>query len=478
MSVKLERRVSLALTLTFAVAVFPLQEAAAKLIELKPIFDTTYLPKKRGPFQLNVKRTEIVYPGDTTRLLRGTAKTVDLRAEENTNVLRGKVEQEIEQFPITTVERNVKGVFHLDLQALLPKIAPDLSRQLEGRVEDTKRRLAAQLENNRPLLDAELSAPRPAATIPQVPKMAPVPAVPAAPPGPRLASLPAIPTSVPVPSIQSGTTKPVTVPGGGNGAPVKLPGGAGGGMPKMPGGGGFSSGLYPLPIEDLSAKMNKARQVAAKLNANPASISTSTSATITSADKEIEAQLLAAKKRTDAMTDVNARLAAAQKDVSAALKNAQAQLNSIMVNARRLPDSNGSGSVIADEHIGNRTIPWDAWHAKFAKVAGDSILSSVNKAGAPVGENTVSVIVWPNHRVKITLMKKSNARFDAAVLSAYQAIDGNVQLAYPAGSLRQSVTFLVDNKYSGKGNASMVQSRTTSGDKEFQRQITVPPIGR
>jgi hypothetical protein len=62
----------------------PAFAAKSGYIEQKPIFDTTYLPKPRSPFKLDLKHTDIVYPANLS--LRGDAKVVDLRAEQTSTV--------------------------------------------------------------------------------------------------------------------------------------------------------------------------------------------------------------------------------------------------------------------------------------------------------------------------------------------------------------------------------------------------------
>lgn len=412
-----------------------------RLIEQKPTFDTSVLPIKHSPFKIQLKHTEIIYPQDPSMMLHAQrARVVRLTADENSQMLRAKVTTTVRTTSISTVEHGMKPRFRLDLLALLPKIAPDISRQLDAQMADSQRKLAARLAADVPLMDQQLKAQRPKANVPDVPGNVPRPDL--------AAQIDASRVKVPVVPLQQQNND------AGNEMQAALARAKGGqpmlGIP----GGGSGSGLTPglqQAAKQMQAQMNAAKKRTVPTN-------------------EVDARLNQAKQRLIATNEVDARLRAAQQDLNGIVNRAKAQMDAITTEAHRLPPPVMPTTAIAnfgEERVGQKIIPWDAWHANFGKVAGAALLKAVNKAGNPSGVNVVSVKVLANHHLKVDLAKPSNPAFDKAILEAYRSLDGQPSLEYPAGSLRQSVTFLVDNKHAGNGVAGLVNSKTID-DKEVQ----------
>jgi hypothetical protein len=126
------------------------------------------------------------------------------------------------------------------------------------------------------------------------------------------------------------------------------------------------------------------------------------------------------------------------------------------------PTDAGRGSA------SDSTISWDWWYARIAKVSERRLLKAVAKRGNPLGSNTISITVWPNHRIAVSLVQGDDPDFDAATLEAYTSLDGNPTLEYPAGSQRKEVNFFIDNKHNTPGAISGVHSQTWVGDQEVQ----------
>jgi hypothetical protein len=406
----------------------PAFAAKSGYIEQKPIFDTTYLPKPRSPFKLDLKHTDIVYPANLS--LRGDAKVVDLRAEQTSTVLKGGVTAQAALTTIHTIEHGIKPTFHLDLTALIPKIAPDISRQLESAVDRARHNLAAATD----------TIPHPADMKPQSPKTAPTLPVPK-PAAPNLSAQidAAKPTSPRLPSNATniaGQADMLRGNGGGAGA-------------------GFGDGVMPPHVVASTPTMPK--------------IPTS----IPKASQDIQSIVSASLKKPVATTDLNAQLRSAQTKASLIAQNADPQLAAKQAQARLMPSSGipEASAGVTGELLNQQTIIlWDEWHKRFAKLAGDALIKSIKLAGNPQGSNTVAVTVYPDHRLTIKIARSGGTTFDTAVSAAYQALNANAQLAYPRGSLRSSVSFLVDNKHTGEGIASAVRSTTTTGDKEILRR--------
>lgn len=418
--------VSLLVALFLGGAADVVSAAKLKLIEQKPIFDTSILPK--SPFRLQLKHTNIVYPKDTPTMLHGDAdaKVVNLRAEQNSVKLIGNVAETAKESGIDTIERGLKSRFHLDLVSLIPKLAPDISRQLDAQLEQSKRNLAARVEAEAPQMDLQR----------RTPKTAPI--IPALQPHLAQAKIP-LTASIPKssPALQQ-TAKEMQ---------SQLE--AAKGKIATTAGISPSSKLPNAPLTD--AKLMNQQLTNAKL---------------------LNQQATNAKLMNEQLT--NAKLINTQLQPKLISNDVRPDLAALATQARRLPTASlpkPSSNETMNEDTGAKAILWDAWHKRFAQLAGDSLIKAVNKAENPMGTNTVSITVWPNQQLEVALTKTGNKKFDGAVLEAYKSLNGNAQLAYPAGSLRSSISFFVDNKHTIDGIASYVRSRTTKGDKEILHHV-------
>jgi hypothetical protein len=411
--------------------------AKSGYIEQKPIFDTTYLPKPRSPFKLDLKHTDIVYPAKLSS--RGDVKVVDLRTEQTATVLKGGVTSQAAQTTIHTVEHGIKPTFHLDLTALIPKIAPDISRQLESAIDRARHNLAASADN----------LPRPADMKPQSPKTAPTLPIPK-PASPKLSAQidAAKPTSPRVPINTTDIAGQADALRG-NG------GGGGGGSGGASNAGGFGGGIMPPHVVATTPTMPKAPTSLPKV------------------PKDIQSIVSAPLKQPVATKDLSAQMRTAVTRAHLAAQNADPQLLSERTRTRLMssPAIPNTANVLNGELLKpDAVILWDEWHRRFANLAGDALIKSINAAGNPRGTNTISVTVYPDQRLKLFVKTSGGSTFDTVVLHAYRSLNGHPLLAYPSRSLRSSVTFLVDNKHTSSGSASAVRSEISSGDKEVLKQ--------
>jgi hypothetical protein len=498
----------------------PSKRIHGKLQPLTPIFDTSLVPKP-ARFELKVSKREFFK--DPSTLLHGSTKVVDLKASERADVLRGRVEEERRESIINTREYGVKPRFFIDLQKLEARYAPDIARLMEAEIEEANRKLAGEVERAEKLMNQRL---RPGKPIPDIlPSGAATGSIPDAarklegrlaqsklhvqdgmPDASRrlekalsasrvspekIPSRPSNQTILPPqPAIQ------FTLPPAANVQAVIPAIGGGTGNLKIPASGG---GTGNLKIPSVAAPDTTAseRLLAEKLNTPklqipaippdriaripdhpgmPQSIPSAPGADTSGPAQKLAEELVKAKLQVPPDLQVDAKLKRAKERAQDALKQAEPAMNNILTQLRaipaRLPEPGKSTeaavkSVQADL---STTIQWDAWHARFAELARDPILKAVDKVGNPAGANTVEITVWSNHHLAVRLSQPgTNKEFDLAILQAYQSLDGNAALVYPDGSRRSSISFLVDNKHTGKGAPAGLKSQTSIGDKEILR---------
>jgi hypothetical protein len=449
-----------------------------KLIPLKAVFDTSvYLPQKSSPFQIGIKHTNIIYP--TKLKLRGDAKLVNLRGEENGNLLKGTVVEKSAPptSSITTVERGITSRFHLDLSAMIPQIAPDLSRSLEGEVEKSKRALAAALQamptpsaNKSPNLAGRI----PNTAIPLAANAAPnaVPRIPTVAP-----TTPDLSRQIAAAAQQAAKAASVAS-GGGNSPAGPMMGGAGSGSGGGAGGGGAGGGgkLNGMPPGGTIGGIPAAGVPTGALKM-PTIPNTGVNGKLKMPDapsNNVSAKLAIPKTNaTVASTDLDAQLRNANTKAQLLAQNVSPLLATQNANAKLLPSAKipVAATDVNGEVLGSKlSIQWDDWHKRFAKLAGDQLLARVKASGNPLGKNTVRITVTPGRHLTVSSEKPSNAKFDAAVLAAYRSLDHSASLEYPKGSLRSSVSFLIDNDYSKPGIPIVVRSKTLTNDHEEIRR--------
>jgi hypothetical protein len=498
------------LCLSYILCILPpsAQAKPPKLVPLKPIFDTSVLPAA-SRFQFKIQHTDFAYPQEQSALFHASAQVFTLHAQENARVLTGRVADSAS--PLNTAEHGIKSVFHHDLFAMVPKIAPDLSRQLEAQIERSGRKLRGQLEKETPEMQRQLAARLPVTAIPAIPAGASMPAIPqlqggvqipaAASQVPHLAPLataiPSAPNLAAQVLAEQSRTKQVAsddlnrakaqmqqalhpqkngsgIPSSGSGdggAPQLLAnaGGRGAGEPPaMPTAAALAPKVTDLDRERIQPRVDMPLDKPSLHQDLPRDSDVNGKLHIPQG--QIKAEMATAGRLQASSNDVNAQLRKATDLAS----QATPQMAAIMTRVRRLPSPTVPELLAVAQKLpmqtsgGDQTILWDAWHAKFAKLAQAPLISAFRKVGDPSGSDTVSITVSPDHRVAVKLTKQSNPKFDKAVMEAYRSLDRNPALAYPAGSLRSSVSFLVDNDHRAEGSVSTVKSQTTVGDKEVR----------
>ena len=469
----------------------PLQIALAKptpqkgLIKQTPKFDTSLSPK-RSHFQLTIKRIVLLPPADPSALLHGDNRVIRLRAGESDralrgeaaedhramlrgeatedkgnvlrgkaaedhramlggeatkdkrNLLRGKATEANRNSIISTLEHGVKPRFYVDLRKISPKFAPEISRLMEAEVAEARRKVAYDVN----VMENELRSLPPRPDLPPTPARA----------GLGANALKALESELAQSKQQEQRRSQTAI----QQYEVALSH-AQGATGKMP------ASLQPQVV------MPAAKPVGIAGLSVPSSSRSDTSA----AEREMAAELERANLHLPSKTQLNAELAMATKQARVAVVRAQPAMDTILTHLRKIPPAGipvASSAEPKGEDDAYSTLKWDVWHARFAELARNPILKSVSKAGNPAGANTVEIGVSTDHRVTVRFVQTSNPAFDQAILQAYRSLDGNPALAYPAGSRRSSITFLIDNTHTGAGVPTGVKSQTSVGDKEIVRQ--------
>ncbi len=162
-------------------------------------------------------------------------------------------------------------------------------------------------------------------------------------------------------------------------------------------------------------------------------------------------------------------LARAQRLQSQEARRVRGELDAIMTAIR--PNPGSDQEVIGTIGAGpGKIISWDQWYANFTRAYEPLLIRAFRKYKDPAGSNTVSITVWPNHQLKVSVHQKELAKydtFDRASVEAYSALNGNASLQFPIGSRRKQITFLIDNKHASGNPINGVESLPFSGDKEL-----------
>jgi hypothetical protein len=143
-------------------------------------------------------------------------------------------------------------------------------------------------------------------------------------------------------------------------------------------------------------------------------------------------------------------------------------MDAILTHLRKIPPASmpAANTAVSAQLDSTETIQWDEWHSRFAGLARDPILLAVKKSGNPSGANTIEITVSADKHVTARIVTAGDKKFDQAILQAYQSLNHNPDLAFPAKSRRTSITFLIDNEHKRAGVPSGVDSQTSVGDKE------------
>jgi hypothetical protein len=350
------------------------------------------------------------------------------------------------------------------------KFAPDIAFMMEAQIANARRKLAAQVEREEQLMKQQLQARRPQVALP------PMPVRPSASPDASKALESAIAKSkerVGIPLVPSSKQASSDLSKAMESALARSK----------------QSGKMQADhaMEEYKAALAKANNQSAQIpspvnnrvsipqNAIPMDRTIPPVPKVNTAAAEREMlETLTRAKLPAANLQVDAKLAMAKKNALQVVGREQPQLDIVLTKLRTKPPANiplasqADPALVAEANF-EKTIPWDAWHAKFAELAHKPILQEVNKCGSPSGGNTVEITVSPDHHIAVRLVKPSNDVFDNAIVQAYKSLDGNPALEYPAGSRRASITFFIDNQHKGNGIPSSVSSHTSVGDKEVLR---------
>ncbi len=478
-----------------------------KLIKQEPIIDTSIFVKP-SRFEIGIKHTDILSPPDPAILLKERLRDMRLRdlrlrelrirdmrlrelrarTDKSDSALRGSVAEDNRRSIIETLEYGVKPQFYADLFKLMPETAPDLTSQMEAQLSESKVRLTAQVAQAEKLMKLQLSARQPQRPlVPLVPHSDVTPELssqlkqqlaraekqPRVQPAPTVGSTSGaveLSKQIKLQLARSQEAERAQIERGNQQLQLALAS-ARQNAPRVPTPTGMPPNGHPLqfpnsgvvaslnrPTDDAQKQMQE-QLVAAKFKRPP--------------EADIAAHLVAAKLQSPAETEVAARLMQAKKKNDAIAAQTKPQMDAI-VTALRLPPAIDNPTIpnraTAVEAVADAVIPWDLWHANFAKLARTPLLNAISKSTNPSGANTVSITVRPDHHLVVSLTRKSNPAFDEAVLNAYRSLDGNGALEYPAGSRRKTVTFLIDNKHGASGTPSGVKSQTSVGDKEHTRR--------
>lgn len=436
---------------------------------MTPIFDTSLVPKP-SKFRLQVRHTQIIFPVDRFNLLHGDNRIVNLSAVEKNDVLRGQVEREELDASIMTKSHDLQPRFFVDLRRLEARYAPEMAYFMQTEIEAARLKTAERTREEQRLMELELRAVKPFAEMPLAPSgNSGVPEL-SAKLNSELSGSRKKRASVSDQSAQSLNSELISSKGL-NSYTQQIYSSKGQAAPKMP----------ACPRNQLSSEeelMNKELKSAGQYSSaggqkradlsgrdnQDRNIDTSI------AEKQMAEQIARAKLMKAPLESVQSELAAAQRKEQRALAEGKKVIDCILTSLRpfKLLPADAVAGKVAEESAGVESIlQWDEWHERFAGLARGPILRCAARLADAKGQNTVKVTVFRNHHLEAAIYKKSdNADFDMAILGAYQSLDGNQLLAFPEGSRRSSVSFLIDIKHEGKGVPSSVISDTLAGDRE------------
>lgn len=466
---KVQVALSLSLILCACYAVSAGAKQIGKYQTMTPIFDSS-LPKPKV-FELKVKHTDMFEPPVE---LHGETKLIELQAKEDaTEPLRGQVstEEKLQPSTISTVEHDVTPRFFVDLRKLEAKYAPDLAQLMQAALAAARRKEAEQVAREEPIMQKKLRERKASPDIVVPPrKNAGIES------NLLQAKLDQSKQNEKVQlrtaqNLQSALTqaqanKGAHLPPLPEKTPVAIPANA---LAKLP---DLSIPALPrveMPEKKLTPKVQIPEE---KPKDNKIPVPNIPLVAIPTQMPAKGPKIIPDVKADLRVPDINAALSSAKDKAKAAVNQVVPAMDAVLTYLRKLPSSKDSTTNTNTEVTLETAsiIEWDKWHAGFAQLARQPILRCVDECGNPSGNNTVEITVWPNRHVEVKLARSGNATFDKAILKAYQSLDGNAALAYPKGSRRSSVSFLIDNKHEGAGRPSAVNSESSVGDKEILRQ--------
>lgn len=378
-------------------------------------------------FELQVNQ-DVTLPAAEGKRMRGGVRYVQLTPRLDKSFLQGEISRAQETLPLSTREHDVRSPFDLSLTRVVPKVDPYLQQQLNLALARARRSTAFDPIYEQRRLQWELKHLPP--TVPMSDQ-----------------STPAVSAEMSRELDQQRRSAESAMSG------VSLE------QANLAIEAERRSGEHQVAVIPLAA----ARTVRAveipqeewQLQVNDSN----------AAERELDTELSHARHKQQTVADeIDRQKRIARNEVSAA----QPGMDALLTTVRKITDVR----MPASQELGNGgaassyDILWDEWHARFARLARQPLLDALSKNANPSGVDTVSITVTRDHHLNVKVVKESNNNFDDAMLHAYNALDGNSGLEFPSGSLRSSVSFLIDNKHEVPGSASKVESVTSIGDKE------------
>ena len=111
-------------------------------------------------------------------------------------------------------------------------------------------------------------------------------------------------------------------------------------------------------------------------------------------------------------------------------------------------------------------VSWDEWYQRFADLVRQPLIDAMLEANSPRGRNTIRVLVTREHRVTVRIEQSANPEFDAAVIRAYESLQGNAELQFPDTSRRSFVNFLTDHSHNDNDDCVDIAVKPLKGDHE------------
>ena len=164
------------------------------------------------------------------------------------------------------------------------------------------------------------------------------------------------------------------------------------------------------------------------------------------------------------LQDIESELKQA-KTKSQVLANVRGELLSIIKRPQFSPGSlNEQAASAKGKH--EDLVLWDQWYFDFAKICEPRLLAEFNARHNPAGANSVQITVRDNLSLSVNLISGEDDAFSRAAIQAYSSLSKNPALKFPQGSLRQQVTFSVENRHDQADSISGISTKTCTGDIE------------
>jgi len=388
-----------------------------------------YLYGSSSVFDLQTKQEDVLAP-NSNRLLNGKAEQTQSSA--NSKLLQGGAEELAS--PVTSIQRKGSTLLPQNLKYLTPTISPSDQKQLQAEINRARRTEFGKIDpNSARLLQSGVSKKSPNLDIDlfsAIPKLAP--------PN-MLGSQLALPKSLHNDVSRAEEEELQRAMRHANSNVDDIPGfGRANEVPNLNIDAEISGAkrFQQIPSDDIDLQIDKQKAVRQQ--------------SVPDIDAIMKSQLARSKPAMDA------DLARAKTELQSVFRRITPN-EDLAVNGRLKPSNVDSENSLC----------WDEWYKTVARLVEPLLLKELERRGDPSGANSVSITVWPNHRLAVQIVRGRHNDFDAATIHAYRSLDGNPLLAYPKGSLRPEVTFVVDNKHEVTGAISGVNTKPFVGDFEY-----------